>query len=1090
MDGVVNIYIDGKEVDGVGCDVKDGAGWYVWERVFRVGEKGRGMKGVVAYWEKERYEIGGLLYGYVVMQFNETHKWKVEWRYKINSSYDSVKVGEVSGVLRDIDLDDNCRVEGTELWIYRGSDRVLGLVWKDGYSIYIHSHVIEITKEGYGDVTELIGPAIGNSERYYDDRDRDGVPDEVERGGWSVLWEDARQELEETSVSSDCDKRDTDGDGLSDLEEWLLSGTSPMDIDTDGDGVDDYSEYVKEGTSPLNQDTDRDGLEDGKEYYTKVYEYDMRVMVNGDASRAVSVEEDRYSKGLKDAYAVIGVRGNLSVWVYVDGTLVSYHSVRGTEFWKAGVAQCMADKKATVSVNMRGHGWLESLKVVLVEKSDPLNEDTDGDGLKDGYEALGISGYITSPLNIDTDGDGISDGWEIKGWSWDYATKSRYRDRDGYHTNPLSNDTDGDGCPDSEDADPVGNLMLKMTLEKYRYYEHPSYTKFAGFYMRWSLGKKSKSYEYFTKHKGGSLSGYTYWVDVPDSVHTNVSILSAAFYNDLGDKNITSASRNVSFNVRPGYSVYENVSDASIMFYVSYEIVSLKRVNVVGVYNSSMFRWGQYQYRGKYYVVYVDNTGDAWFVKDVWNRTHLLIAKGLNTIVVPESLFVNSELYRAIKHNDTNKINALVGTDAKVAKMGAIGAKSNGVHIVGMFFLKVNSGDGLRNLLYLITHNESGVKFGDYETIEPCTANLPVDVLALIPYVGIENSATGDEPKDLLGQIVKWVDDNIVEPVVNAAVTAAKFIYNGLVAVGNFIVQAAEVVAKAALVLIDYIQHPEKLRAALEQAASVFNAVVEWVKRVMISAYKEVVNRIKNEIEGLEHSFKELVIDVASWIEQGGPEKLLSTVVKAIADFMSEVLKVALVMMGIFLAATAVMIAVKVATAGVGAFISQLLYQTVLKELLFKMVLAGALIGTFKEVRDLFEEGEEPDEGLSKIIEFVGISGVAVEKMYAIGDAIIERAKGKIGIFGYYLGIVLAFSGVLAEAATATLSGDLLKDATLAAVAISVLGLVRSLWLLKRDPELEAKEQAVPLITMIELAIGICGVVSATAKAIDVWSGD
>lgn len=36
--------------------------------------------------------------------------------------------------------------------------------------------------------------------------------------------------------------------------------------------------------------------------------------------------------------------------------------------------------------------------------------DVDGDGLKDGYEALILK---TNPFNADTDGDGMSDGWEV-----------------------------------------------------------------------------------------------------------------------------------------------------------------------------------------------------------------------------------------------------------------------------------------------------------------------------------------------------------------------------------------------------------------------------------------------------------------------------------------------------------------------------------------------------------------------------------------------------------------------------------------------------------------------------------------------------
>ena len=110
-------------------------------------------------------------------------------------------------------------------------------------------------------------------------------------------------------------------------------------------------------------------------------------------------------------------------------------------------------------------------------------------------------------------------------------------------------------------------------------------------------------------------------------------------------------------------------------------------------------------------------------------------------------------------------------------------------------------------------------------------------------------------------------------------------------------------------------------------------------------------------------------------------------------------------------------------------------------------------------------------------------------RRYAIGDAFIDAANEKIGIYGYYFGIVLAFSGMLVEAATETLSGQMLLYADVAAVASSVLGLVYSLWLLAKDKSVNAKEEASPLITMIELAIGICGVVSATAKAIHDWRG-
>jgi hypothetical protein len=40
--------------------------------------------------------------------------------------------------------------------------------------------------------------------------------------------------------------------------------------------------------------------------------------------------------------------------------------------------------------------------------TDPLNADTDGDGVNDGQEATDG----TDPLNSDTDGDGVTDGQE------------------------------------------------------------------------------------------------------------------------------------------------------------------------------------------------------------------------------------------------------------------------------------------------------------------------------------------------------------------------------------------------------------------------------------------------------------------------------------------------------------------------------------------------------------------------------------------------------------------------------------------------------------------------------------------------------
>jgi hypothetical protein len=73
--------------------------------------------------------------------------------------------------------------------------------------------------------------------------------------------------------------------------------------------------------------------------------------------------------------------------------------------------------------------------------TDPLNSDTDGDGLLDGTEvdvALGNESDCPDPLNPDSDGDSLSDGEEVS-----------------LHTNECNPDTDGDGVPDNVDPEPT-----------------------------------------------------------------------------------------------------------------------------------------------------------------------------------------------------------------------------------------------------------------------------------------------------------------------------------------------------------------------------------------------------------------------------------------------------------------------------------------------------------------------------------------------------------------------------------------------------------------------------------------------------------
>ncbi|MBT5184114.1 MAG: hypothetical protein HOM47_02945, partial [Euryarchaeota archaeon] len=81
-----------------------------------------------------------------------------------------------------------------------------------------------------------------------------------------------------------------------------------------------------------------------------------------------------------------------------------------------------------------------------VTSTNPLDSDTDNDGLNDSHEALTL---LTDPTNADTDGDGINDGVEING---QYGSPAQASD-------PRNNNTDGDAFDDG-DEDKNGNGLI------------------------------------------------------------------------------------------------------------------------------------------------------------------------------------------------------------------------------------------------------------------------------------------------------------------------------------------------------------------------------------------------------------------------------------------------------------------------------------------------------------------------------------------------------------------------------------------------------------------------------------------------------
>jgi len=270
---------------------------------------------------------------------------------------------------------------------------------------------------------------------------------------------DGLSDLEELKRGTDPSSRDTDSDGLTDGEEIFLFGTDPLDDDSDGDRAADGREVHSLFTDPLEEDTDGDGLVDGREaddWGTDplMNDTDGDGLLDGEEVLTGSVPYetdpnvvDTDGDGLSDGFEVLfdldpereGIQGTDPTDPDTDGGGAG----DGTEFENGGDPLDPDDDPMYIDTDgdglldreedRNGDGFLDA------NETDPGNRDTDGDGLLDSYEVRGSLSNVTDPRNPDTDSDSIKDGEEV------------FPGEDGFVTDPTSNDTDGDGLLDPDE---------------------------------------------------------------------------------------------------------------------------------------------------------------------------------------------------------------------------------------------------------------------------------------------------------------------------------------------------------------------------------------------------------------------------------------------------------------------------------------------------------------------------------------------------------------------------------------------------------------------------------------------------------------
>ncbi len=140
---------------------------------------------------------------------------------------------------------------------------------------------------------------------------------------------------------------------------------------------------------------------------------------------------------------------------FVDG-FTSYSALKKGNYWNAMLGVSIVGEDEDQDPDKDGLLTKEEKRI----KTDPLDPDTDDDGLTDGEE---VRKYKTDPLNPDTDGDELKDGEEVKNILSSlglplYASAAMDRSEmvllqtGGYGTDPLNPDTDGDKLTDGAEV--------------------------------------------------------------------------------------------------------------------------------------------------------------------------------------------------------------------------------------------------------------------------------------------------------------------------------------------------------------------------------------------------------------------------------------------------------------------------------------------------------------------------------------------------------------------------------------------------------------------------------------------------------------
>ncbi|MFX1330380.1 MAG: hypothetical protein ACFE9W_02390 [Promethearchaeota archaeon] len=254
---------------------------------------------------------------------------------------------------------------------------------------------------------------------------------------------------------------DSDADKIYDGDEVLMYGSDPMDEDSDNDGLTDYEEIFIYGTDPFDYDSDDDLLSDGEEI--EVYNCDP---LSWDTDRDSITEPNEYGEMTFPLNDYQEAHGFYIYRLMENGTMYKewvYTNITQSDTDEDGLSDALELYLASDLIP-----WLDPIPL------DPTNADTDHDFIPDGTELaiVNVSGliypyramtlfyrYNTSPVLRDSDNDTLIDYQEVLIFNTNPANNDTDNDTIVdwwevwvYNTSAIYNDTDGDGLYDFEET--------------------------------------------------------------------------------------------------------------------------------------------------------------------------------------------------------------------------------------------------------------------------------------------------------------------------------------------------------------------------------------------------------------------------------------------------------------------------------------------------------------------------------------------------------------------------------------------------------------------------------------------------------------